>query len=193
MHPARFIQLTRRTGFEQVIEGILAAKDAGFDPVKVNAVAIKGVTEDDVIPLALYSAAGHGLDLRFIEYMPLDAGDAWELAAKVLFADEILEILRREIGPLRLCLDPDADPRAPAARLCFRGWRRTGRHDCLREPPVLRELQPRPPDGRRQTQELLVRAGRDGHSRVDAIWRVGCRTCECPANEHCGQMGRSSD
>jgi cyclic pyranopterin phosphate synthase len=37
-----FLEITRRTGFERVIEGLLAAKDAGFDPVKVNAVAIKG-------------------------------------------------------------------------------------------------------------------------------------------------------
>ena len=42
MDPDRFQQLTRRTGFEQVIEGIFAAKAAGFDPVKVNAVAMKG-------------------------------------------------------------------------------------------------------------------------------------------------------
>ena len=41
MDPAKFERLTRRTGFEQVIEGILAAKEAGFDPVKVNAVTMK--------------------------------------------------------------------------------------------------------------------------------------------------------
>src|SRR6185312_11194627 len=50
MNPVKFEQLTRRTGIEQVIEGIHAAKAAGFDPVKVNAVAIKGMTEDDVVP-----------------------------------------------------------------------------------------------------------------------------------------------
>src|SRR5690606_1355930 len=77
MDPARFEQLTRRTGFEQVIEGILAAKDAGFEPVKVNAVAIKGVSEDDVVPLGAFCRE-HGLELRFIEYMPLDAGNHWE-------------------------------------------------------------------------------------------------------------------
>ena len=73
MDPARFEQLTRRPGVEQVIEGILAAKAAGFDPVKVNAVAIKGTTEDDVVPLARF-AREHGLEIRFIEYMPLDGG-----------------------------------------------------------------------------------------------------------------------
>ncbi len=146
MSPEKFFELTRRTGFEAVIEGILAAKEAGFAPVKINAVAIKGVTEDDVVPLAEFSRE-HGLELRFIEYMPLDAGNAWE-RGKVLFAEEILDILAREIGPLRP--DPDADPRAPAARLHLRGRHRPGRDDRVGEPPLLRELQPRPPDGRRQ-------------------------------------------
>jgi cyclic pyranopterin phosphate synthase len=110
MDPARFQELTRRTGFEQVIEGILAAKAAGFDPVKVNAVAIKGVTEDDVVPLGRF-AREHGLELRFIEYMPLDAGNRWE-RDKVLFAAEILDRVTHGIGPLAPTLDQD--PRAPA-------------------------------------------------------------------------------
>ena len=73
MDPVRFRQLTRRPGLEQVIEGILAAKAAGFDPVKVNAVAIKESTEEDIVPLARF-AREHGLEMRFIEYMPLDGG-----------------------------------------------------------------------------------------------------------------------
>jgi cyclic pyranopterin phosphate synthase len=110
MDPDKFQQLTRRTGWEQVIEGILAAKEAGFDPVKVNAVAIRGTTEDDVVPLARF-ARQHGLELRFIEYMPLDAGHLWE-REKVLFAADILALLTRGIGPLTPVADPD--PRAPA-------------------------------------------------------------------------------
>jgi cyclic pyranopterin phosphate synthase len=110
MDAARFQQLTRRTGFEQVIEGILAAKAAGFEPVKVNAVAIRGTTEPDVVPLAQF-ARQHGLELRFIEYMPLDAGHQWE-REKVLFAADILELLALGVGPLRPVADQD--PRAPA-------------------------------------------------------------------------------
>jgi cyclic pyranopterin phosphate synthase len=110
MDPAKFLELTRRTGFEQVIEGILAAKEAGFDPVKVNAVAIKGMSEADVVPLGRF-AREHGLELRFIEYMPLDAGNLWE-RGKVLFAAEILDLLAEGIGPLSPA--PDQDPRAPA-------------------------------------------------------------------------------
>jgi cyclic pyranopterin phosphate synthase len=105
----RFRELTRRPGLEQVVEGILAAKDAGFDPVKINAVAIKGMTEEDVVPLGRF-AREHGLEMRFIEYMPLDGG-MWE-REKVLLAAEILDRLSREIGPLEPA--PDQDPRAPA-------------------------------------------------------------------------------
>lgn len=111
MDPARFTELTRRPGFEQVIKGILAAKEAGFDPVKINAVAIKGVTESDVAPLARF-AREHALELRFIEYMPLDADNHWE-RDKVLFAAEILDRLAAEVGPLTPA--PDQDPKAPAA------------------------------------------------------------------------------
>jgi GTP 3',8-cyclase len=110
LDPARFLELTRRTGLERVIEGILAAKAAGFDPVKVNAVAIKGITEGDVVPLGLFCRE-HGLELRFIEYMPLDAGNLWE-REKVLFASEILELLTQGIGPLVPV--ENQDPRAPA-------------------------------------------------------------------------------
>jgi cyclic pyranopterin phosphate synthase len=110
MDAAKFERLTRRAGFESVIEGILAAKDAGFDPVKINAVAIRGETEDDVVPLAEF-ARRHGLELRFIEYMPLDAGHRWE-REKVLFASEIIAMLTAGICPLEPA--PDQDPRAPA-------------------------------------------------------------------------------
>ncbi len=110
LDPAKFQQLTRRPGLEQVIEGIIAAREAGFDPVKINAVAIRGSTEDDVVPLGQF-ARHHGLELRFIEYMPLDAGHHWE-REKVLFAADIIAILERDIGPLVPA--PDQDPRAPA-------------------------------------------------------------------------------
>jgi GTP 3',8-cyclase len=115
MDPRKFQELTRRTGFEQVIEGIHAARAAGFDPVKINAIALKGVTEEDVVPLARF-ARSHGLELRFIEYMPLDAGDRWE-RGKVLYAAEILDLLTTGIGPLAPA--PDQDPRAPAVDYDF--------------------------------------------------------------------------
>ena len=54
------------------MEGIFAAQATGFEKIKLNAVAIRGITEEEVVPLGLF-AREHGLELRFIEYMPLDA------------------------------------------------------------------------------------------------------------------------
>jgi cyclic pyranopterin phosphate synthase len=109
LSPDRFRQLTRRGGLEKVIEGILAAKKAGFHPIKINAVSIRGITEHEVVPLGRF-AREHGLEMRFIEYMPIGA-DQWE-RSKVYFAHEIMEQLEREIAPLVPV--EDYDPRAPA-------------------------------------------------------------------------------
>ncbi len=109
LDPQRFRELARREGLEQVLEGIAAAKAAGFEPIKVNAVIIRGVNDQDVAPLARY-ARQQGLEMRYIEYMPIGA-EAWE-RGKVYFAHEILEQLEREVGPL---VPADTyDPRAPA-------------------------------------------------------------------------------
>jgi cyclic pyranopterin phosphate synthase len=109
LDPDRFRQLARRDGLDKVLEGIFAAKKAGFDPIKLNAVSIRGITEHEVIPLARF-ARQHGLEMRFIEYMPIGA-DHWE-RDKVYFAHEILEQLEREVAPLVPA--EHYDPRAPA-------------------------------------------------------------------------------
>jgi cyclic pyranopterin phosphate synthase len=109
LDPGRFRQLARRDGLDQVIEGILAARRAGFDPIKINAVSIRGITELEVVPLARF-AREHGLEMRFIEYMPIGA-DQWE-RNKVYFAHEIMEQLEQAIAPLVPV--EDYDPRAPA-------------------------------------------------------------------------------
>ena len=109
LDPGRFRELTRRDGVEQVVEGLLAAKVAGFTSIKVNAVAIRGFAELDAVPLAKFCRE-HGFELRFIEYMPIGA-EAWE-REKVFFAHELLELLEREIAPLSP--SPHYDPRAPA-------------------------------------------------------------------------------
>ena len=109
LDPARFRQLVRRDGLDKVLDGIMAAKRAGFEPIKINAVSIRGVTETEVVPLAQF-ARTHGLELRFIEYMPIGA-DHWE-RSKVYFADEILEQLEKNVAPLVPA--DNYDPRAPA-------------------------------------------------------------------------------
>ena len=109
LDPVRFRQLARRDGLDKVLEGIHAAKDAGFDPVKINAVSIRGITESEVLPLARFSRQ-HKLQMRFIEYMPIGA-DHWE-RDKVYFAHEIIEQIEAGVGPLLPA--PDYDPKAPA-------------------------------------------------------------------------------
>jgi cyclic pyranopterin phosphate synthase len=109
LDPGRFRAVSRRDGLEKVLDGIAAAKAAGFGPVKVNAVVLRGLTDVDVVPLARY-AREHGLEMRYIEYMPIGA-DAWE-RGKVVFAHEILEAIEREVAPLVPA--DDYDPRAPA-------------------------------------------------------------------------------
>lgn len=109
LNPERFRQVARRDGLDRVIEGILAAKRAGFEPIKINAVSMRGITEEEVVPLGRF-ARTHGLEMRFIEYMPIGA-DHWE-RNKVYFAHEILEQLEKEIAPLVPV--EDYDPRAPA-------------------------------------------------------------------------------
>src|SRR5262245_51494268 len=85
LDPGRFRQLTRRDGLDQVLAGIDAARAAGFERIKVNAVILRGVNDRDVVPLARY-ARDRGLEMRFIEYMPI-GGEPWE-RDKVVFAHE---------------------------------------------------------------------------------------------------------
>ncbi|WP_165072029.1 GTP 3',8-cyclase MoaA [Paludisphaera rhizosphaerae] len=106
----RFERLARRRGLDDAIAGVHAAKREGFDPIKLNAVVIRGFNEDDVAPLARF-ARELGVEMRFIEYMPLDAGHLWE-REKVFYAQEILDVIAREVAPLAPAADQD--PRAPA-------------------------------------------------------------------------------
>ena len=114
LDPQKFEKITRRQGFEKVIAGIEAAQAAGFDPVKVNAVAVRGLTEDEIVPFGHF-ARRSGVQIRFIEFMPLDADNAWQ-REKVLFAHEIVEVLEREIMPL---VPVEHDPHAPASEFVF--------------------------------------------------------------------------
>ncbi|OYV86644.1 MAG: GTP 3',8-cyclase MoaA [Planctomycetia bacterium 21-64-5] len=110
LRPDTFRQIARRDGLERVLEGIAAAQRVGFDKIKLNAVAIKDLTEPDVVPLATF-ARQQGLELRFIEYMPLDADGHWS-NDQVLSGEQIMELLEAEFGPLEAL--PVADPSQPA-------------------------------------------------------------------------------
>lgn len=122
LDPERFRAITRRDDFERVMAGIDAARNAGFERIKLNAVAIKGLTEPDVVSLVGFGRQNN-IEVRFIEFMPLDAQQIWSLD-RVLTADEMIEMLAREFGPLAPV--PDADPRAPATEYRFRDGYRVG-------------------------------------------------------------------
>lgn len=94
LDPVRFKEMTHRDRFHDVIKGIEAAKAAGLTPLKVNAVLLKGVNDDEAIPLLRHALANEW-NLRFIEQMPLDAGDLWARPVMVT-ADEIQTELERE-------------------------------------------------------------------------------------------------
>jgi cyclic pyranopterin phosphate synthase len=78
----RFAEMTRRDALDAVRAGIAAAEEAGFNPIKVNCVVIDGTNDDEVVDFARL-ARSTGWQIRFIEYMPLDASNAWERAKVV--------------------------------------------------------------------------------------------------------------
>ena len=83
----RFFRITRRDALPQVLRGLHAiARHPQVRPVKVNAVAIRGFTEDEVIPFCEF-ARSTDFQVRFIEFMPLDADRAWEMDAVLTGAE----------------------------------------------------------------------------------------------------------
>jgi GTP 3',8-cyclase len=112
---ARFRQITRRDDLPKVLAGLDECKRLGYSKIKLNAVAVKNLVEPDIVPLAQY-ARENGFEVRYIEFMPLDAQNLWG-RGKVLLADEMIEMLSREISPLVPV--PDPDPRAPATEYRF--------------------------------------------------------------------------
>jgi len=111
----RFLKITRRDELHRVLEGVEACRRLGYRTIKINAVAVKNLVEPDIVPLARYGRE-RNIEVRYIEFMPLDAQGLW-LRDKVLTADEMIAMLSREIGPLEEI--PDRDPRAPATDYRF--------------------------------------------------------------------------
>jgi cyclic pyranopterin phosphate synthase len=87
----RFAEMTRRDALDKVLAGIRAAEAAGLTPIKINTVVIGGTNDDEVVDFARW-ARETGYEVRFIEYMPLDAQHAWE-RAKVVPGARILDAI----------------------------------------------------------------------------------------------------
>ena len=90
----KFERMTRRDELVRVLDGIEAAKEAGFSPVKINAVIERGVNDDEILDLARFGR-DHDVEVRFIEFMPLDATGHW-MHDKVVSQDEIVATIAAE-------------------------------------------------------------------------------------------------
>ncbi len=104
----RFLEMTRRDALERVLAGLRAAEAAGLTPIKINTVVIGGTNDDELVDFARWSRET-GYEVRFIEYMPLDAQHAWE-RAKVVTGARILEAIDA-VYPL-VADAPDVEPAA---------------------------------------------------------------------------------
>ena len=86
LRPEVFRKLARRDRLRDVLDGLSAAASAGLTPVKVNAVLMRGINDDEAVPLLSYCLE-RGYELRFIEQMPLDAQHGWKRAEMVTAAE----------------------------------------------------------------------------------------------------------
>jgi GTP 3',8-cyclase len=112
IRPESFHEVTRRDRLPDVIAGLDAARTAGLGPIKINAVLLRGLN-DDQAPELLRWAIAEGYALRFIEQMPLDAQHGWS-RAEMITAEEIFSHLESEF-----VLSPAAEPRGSAPAELF--------------------------------------------------------------------------
>ncbi len=109
LHRDRFLELTRRDDLDRVLQGIDAAIDAGFDPVKINVVLMNGINDDEIVDFARFGRE-KGVIVRFIEFMPLDADEKWG-PERVVPLKRIMEEIN-EVFPI----EPVERTSAPATR-----------------------------------------------------------------------------
>jgi GTP 3',8-cyclase len=112
-----FVKLAHRDRLPDVLAGLSAAAGAGLTPVKVNTVLMRGVNDDEAVPLLRF-CLDRGYQLRFIEQMPLDAQHGWQ-RAEMVTADEILAALGAEFT--LTADDPAARGSAPAEQFLVDG------------------------------------------------------------------------
>ncbi len=111
----QFTQITRRDELTRVLEGIQEAQRVGFEKIRINAVAVRGLIEKQIVPLASFCLENN-LELRFIEFMPLNATGSWT-SDDVLTGGKIRQIIEREFGTLTP-IDRD-NPSQPASRFVY--------------------------------------------------------------------------
>ena len=97
----RFREMTKRGNLDDALKGLFAAQKAGMKPIKINAVIIRGINDDEILDLVGF-ARDNGFEMRFIEYMDVGNANAWSLE-KTVTKKEILEKVHarfpvREVG-----------------------------------------------------------------------------------------------
>jgi cyclic pyranopterin phosphate synthase len=108
LQPERMLAFARSPRHDDVLAGIAAASAAGFDAVKLNTVVLRDYNADEV-PALLEFARGHGLEIRFIEYMDVGGATHWDMA-RVVSQGEILEIVAQRFGPVTALREDDWAP-----------------------------------------------------------------------------------
>ncbi len=110
----RFRELTRRDSLAKVLEGIAAADRAGFRPIKIDTVAMRGVNDDELCDLIEFGRR-YDAEVRFIEYMDVGGATRWS-AERVITRDQIVELMSRRYGGVE---EASSDPAAPADRFAL--------------------------------------------------------------------------
>ena len=105
LKPERFLQITRRDDFDRAWDGILEAERLGFDPVKINVVAMRGINDDEIIDFARLTLK-KPYHIRFIEFMPVGEQNNWS-HQKFISTDEIFDEIQK-LGVLKPVRSPHA-------------------------------------------------------------------------------------
>ncbi|WP_233902953.1 GTP 3',8-cyclase MoaA [Stieleria maiorica] len=127
---ANFQKVSRRSGIDQVVRGIDAAIATGFETIKLNTTAVKGVTETEIVSLVKF-AIERNVQIRFIEFMPLDTDRSWR-TENVLSGNMIRDIIEREFGPMNPVPPPVASQ--PATDFQLAGGQPIGLIQSVTEP-----------------------------------------------------------
>ena len=131
LDPVRFTEMTRRDSFQRVWEGIEAADRVGLRPIKINAVLIRGVNENE-IPRFAELARSRSFVIRFIEFMPIGSDDGWS-RDKVVTGKEIIAAMEAAVG--KRLLPVELRGAQPADRFVFEdGIGEIGLIDSVSEP-----------------------------------------------------------
>ena len=108
LRPERFHALTRFDAHGDVLEGISAAIEAGFTSVKIDSVVMRGVNEEELVPLIEYGRR-MGAEVRFIEYMDVGGATRWS-SEQVVSRREMLQRLKNHYGSIEPVIEDSAAP-----------------------------------------------------------------------------------